>query len=262
MAYDPIKQLKRLPQMPALRPGLNAWAVRLLRRVLSARGYGDPTWVDPAQSPDVSADFDAELEGLVRSYQQDQQLEVDGIVGPQTWAALRGSATGPATGKASELRETIVRMAKGLCELGVEERGGNNRGVVVDAMLKHAGGRPGQPWCCAFVDFVYEWACELCGVQPMIDPGLSCSALVRQAKQKGLLLEDPRQAQPGDLLVLKGGPTGWKHVGIISKKQNADGAFEVVEGNTSDGEKQLQGIKLRSRCLSGTCIIKTTLQVD
>ena len=249
MAYDPIKQLQRLPQMPALRPGQNAWAVRLLRRVLSARGYGDPAWADPAQSPDVSADFDADLEKLVRNYQQDQELEVDGVVGPQTWAALRGSATGQASGKASELRETIVRIAKGLCDLGVEEHGGNNRGVVVEAMLIHAGGRPGQPWCCAFVDFVYEWACELCGVMPVLDPGLSCSALVAQARQKDLLLKDPQKALPGDFLVLKGGPTGWKHVGIVVAPASSDNQIQTVEGNTS------QSVSESARLPAGATVI-------
>ena len=248
MAYDPIMQLQALPQPPTLRPGQDAWAVRLLRRVLSARGYGDPAWADPALAPNVSADFDADLETLTRSFQRDHQLAVDGIVGPQTWAALSGSATGPAPGKTSKLRETIVRIAKGLFYLGVEEHGGNNRGVVVEAMLKHAGGRPGQPWCCAFVDFVYEWACEMCGVQPLLDPGLSCSALVRQARQKGLLLEDHSKVQPGDLLVLKGGPTGYKHIGIIQSFSDGFDSAITIEGNTLDSNKHgIEGITSKNR---------------
>ena len=154
----------------------------------------------------------------------------------------------PLRAKPAKLRDTIVRIAKGLCDLGVEEHGGNNRGVVVEAMLKHAGGRPGQPWCCAFVDFVYEWACELCGVQPLLDPGLSCSALVRQAKKKGLLLEDLRQAQPGDLLVLKGGPTGYKHVGIIVEPPVEKGRVVTVEGNAHPpSAKAVQGVYSRGR---------------
>lgn len=254
MAYDPIKQLQGLPQLPALRPGQNAWAVRLLRRVLSIRGYGDSAWAEPTQSPDISADFDNELEKLVRNYQRDHQIEVDGIVGPQTWTSLRGTATSPETSKASELRETIIRIAKGLCDLGVQEHGGNNRGVVIEAMLKHAGGRPGQPWCMAFVDFVYEWACEKCAVQPQLDPGLSCSALVHQAKKKGLLLDDPRQAKPGDLLVLKGGPTGYKHVGIVKCVQ--DNKFSLIEGNSSTNqEHRFESVVCCTKNLQSNCAV-------
>lgn len=234
VAYNPIKQLQSVPQLPTLRPGQTAWAVRLLRRVLGAWGYGDPAWADPAKTPEVSAEFDGELNQLVRRFQGDHRLAADGIVGQHTWTALsNGSAPEHApAGAASELRQTIVRIAQGLCELGVREHGGNNRGVVVEAMLKHAGGRPGQPWCMAFVDFVYEWACEMCGVHPLLDPGLSCSALVRQAEAKGLVHEDPSQAQLGDLLVLKGGPTGYKHVGIVESMDVSGRTIICIEGNT------------------------------
>ncbi len=237
MAYDPIKQLQGVPQLPLLKPGQESWAVRVLRRVLSAHGVGDKAIADPVRTPEVSPVYDAALEQLVRDFQRQHGLVVDGIVGPKTWAALGSTAAAvpPAASKEAQLRQIIVRIATTLCDLGVAEHGGDNRGVVVEAMLKHAGGRPGQPWCCAFVDFVYEWACEVCGVKPQLDPGLSCSALVAHAKKKGMLLEDPRKAQPGDFLVLKGGPTGWKHVGIVMGVSVSESQLQTVEGNTNCG---------------------------
>jgi len=248
MAYDPIKILQGLPQPPMLKPGQESWAVRVLRRVLSAHGIGDKAVADPILTPEVSPVYDSSLVQLVRDFQRQHGLVVDGIVGPQTWNAMgsTSAAVQPAASKEAQLRQTIVRIATTLCDLGVSEHGGDNRGVVVAAMLKHAGGRPGQPWCCAFVDFVYEWACEVCGVKPLLDPGLSCSALVSQAMQRGLLLEDPRQAQPGDFLVLKGGPTGWKHVGIVVATCPAD-EIHTVEGNTGQAARQCELVARKTR---------------
>ena len=85
-------------------------------------------------------------------------------------------------------------------------------------------------------------------VKPLLDPGLSCSALVAQAMNKGLLLDDPRQAQSGDLLVLKGGPSGWKHVGIVLEASR-NGQVNTVEGNTS------QGVSMKTRLIMGETII-------
>jgi murein L,D-transpeptidase YcbB/YkuD len=70
MAYDPIKQLQGLPQPPMLKPGQEPWAVRVLRRVLSAHGVGDKAVADPVRTPEVSPVYDAALEQLVRDFQR------------------------------------------------------------------------------------------------------------------------------------------------------------------------------------------------
>lgn len=65
---------------PELRAGSEGVAVRGLQRMLITRGY-EPGEIDGRFGPKTDA--------AVRAYQSDQGLDVDGIVGPKTWDALR-----------------------------------------------------------------------------------------------------------------------------------------------------------------------------
>jgi putative chitinase len=68
---------------PLLRYGavdVNGW-VQHLQQLLTTAGHGPLT-------PD--GDFGQATHNSVVSFQSDRQLMVDGIVGEQTWAALRG----------------------------------------------------------------------------------------------------------------------------------------------------------------------------
>lgn len=65
---------------PTLRNGSRGIAVRGVERRLIAAGFG----VD-----EVDGHFEGQTEAAVRAFQQRYGLEVDGIVGPQTWDRLR-----------------------------------------------------------------------------------------------------------------------------------------------------------------------------
>ncbi|MEJ8670760.1 peptidoglycan-binding domain-containing protein [Streptomyces sp. Marseille-Q5077] len=52
--------------------------------MLSKRGYS-------VGGSGVDGEFGADTESAVRLFQSDKGLEVDGEVGPNTWAALRSS---------------------------------------------------------------------------------------------------------------------------------------------------------------------------
>lgn len=69
------------PVRPTLRKGDKGEAVRELQEALVARGYNLP-------SSGIDGDFGAETRGAVIAFQQDAGLAVDGIAGPDTWAAL------------------------------------------------------------------------------------------------------------------------------------------------------------------------------
>jgi peptidoglycan hydrolase-like protein with peptidoglycan-binding domain len=60
-------------------------AVKEVQCILRARGYS----VGPSG---VDGDFGPDTEAAVKRFQTDRHLEVDGQVGPQTWAALRSSS--------------------------------------------------------------------------------------------------------------------------------------------------------------------------
>lgn len=67
-----------------LRRGTSSVDVLELRKLLDAKGYGTNT------SPADPYAFDDELDAAVRRFQGAMKLATDGIVGANTWTALRG----------------------------------------------------------------------------------------------------------------------------------------------------------------------------
>jgi len=64
---------------PTLRSGSTGVAVRGLQRRLIAAGFG----------PDeIDGRFGPQTEAAVKAFQESRELDVDGVVGPLTWAAL------------------------------------------------------------------------------------------------------------------------------------------------------------------------------
>ncbi|HYB66556.1 MAG TPA: AAA family ATPase [Steroidobacteraceae bacterium] len=72
----------------ALSPGMRGAEVRWLRQSLQHLAHAD-------SGAPVSDVFDAELTGLVREFQRQHQLSVDGIAGRETQIALAGAVAGP-----------------------------------------------------------------------------------------------------------------------------------------------------------------------
>jgi N-acetyl-anhydromuramyl-L-alanine amidase AmpD len=72
-------RLKTAP--PLLRRGSAGWQVRRLQRLLRQQGL----LPEPAR---IDGDFGPITEAAVQSFQELHGLEIDGIVGPLTWAAL------------------------------------------------------------------------------------------------------------------------------------------------------------------------------
>ncbi len=78
------------PSEPLLRLGSEGWRVKRLQRLLRARGlYPEPAKID--------GDFGEITEAGVKAFQELNDLEPDGIVGPLTWQALAAAdVTAPA----------------------------------------------------------------------------------------------------------------------------------------------------------------------
>lgn len=84
------------PSHPTLKYGSNGKAVREMQEILIALGYKLPKF-------GADGDFGSETEKAVKAFQNAKGLEVDGIVGPLTWAALE--AAFEASGKAQHVKD-------------------------------------------------------------------------------------------------------------------------------------------------------------
>ncbi|MDX6682327.1 MAG: hypothetical protein QOG94_2366 [Solirubrobacteraceae bacterium] len=69
---------------PTLRKGDRRIAVRGLQRRLLDAGYG-------TGEIEIDGDFGAQTEAAVKAFQEAAGIDVDGVVGPQTWEALNNA---------------------------------------------------------------------------------------------------------------------------------------------------------------------------
>ncbi|MGD8454691.1 MAG: peptidoglycan-binding domain-containing protein, partial [Phycisphaerae bacterium] len=181
MAFNAIAYLvetlrKKLP--PTLKPGDRNWYAALLRRALSARGFADPAWKDPAVQ--VSRDYDQALAENVVVFQTTRELEVDGFCGPETWAAL-------CVEDWDDAGELTLFYARRDAYAGAKEEGGNNAGPWVDGYLEGTGATV-VPWCVASSTTWYRRALARLGLPVVIEQRLSTSYLVLEAHRLGRLV--------------------------------------------------------------------------
>jgi peptidoglycan hydrolase-like protein with peptidoglycan-binding domain len=132
-----------------LKVGSKGPAVEEVQRLLKAKGY-DPGPVD--------SEFGPRTRAAVMEFQGDRDLEVDGVVGPLTLAALRkDGGEKPKKPKEpadeAELRAKILEMARG--QIGTLETGTN--GGPCKKYQSYFGRGP-EPWCADFVSWIYTHA--------------------------------------------------------------------------------------------------------
>jgi hypothetical protein len=197
----------------------------------------------------IDGDFGDDTKAAVKLFQarsvdaSGEPLEIDGIVGRATWAALFGvplpppTRTPPATGS---LLDEVLKIAT--AEIGVlEVPPGSNRGPRVDEYLSSVDpGLLGQPWCMAFVHFCFARAAAARGVaNPAPRTGgvkrswrlvqdLPGATVVTAAQAA----DDPALVVPGMVFYIDtGGTTG--HTGFVADV--IGGRLVTIEGNTNDG---------------------------
>lgn len=179
---------------PVLQEGSKGSAVVELQTLLAKAGFSPGT---------IDGDFGAKTKAAVLAFQRARGLVADGIVGPNTWAALRATSPTPST---TGTRSKIVSEA--------------NWGLTNAAAIHYQQLRPidglNQPHklplstdCSGFVTLCYKWA----GAQ---DPnGLNYSG----QGYTGTLLRylshiSQSQVQPGDLVLWARNGDG-EHVALV-----------------------------------------------
>lgn len=131
----------------------------------------------------------------------------------------------------------VLEVARG--ELGVKEApAGSNRVKYWD---DYDPAYQGQPWCVAFLWWVFNTAGER---MAFFGGGktASCGTLLRWYREQGLTVPED-QVQPGDIVILDftGRKKDTAHCGIVTKTwwgPKGFDRFETIEGNTTNGAGQ------------------------
>lgn len=146
----------------------------------------------------------------------------------------------------------VIRVARG--ELGVTELPpGSNRVKYWD---DYGAGWQGQPWCVAFLWWVFTHAGE---GMAFFGGGktASCGTLLRWYSAQGQTVAK-KDIQPGDIVILNfSGTSETQHCGLVVDALKM-GYFQTIEGNTSQSGSQSNGgqVCLKTRNLSqvvGVC---------
>ena len=118
--------------------------------------------------------------------------------------------------------------------LGITESGGDNRGELVDSILRSAGGTPGLAWCAALQQVVEAFVEKYCNVTSSFPNGLGCVQIYQDASKKNDVFTFP---ELGDVMVWQsiddnGKPLATGHMGRVVAVGDI---LQVVEGNTGPG---------------------------
>jgi hypothetical protein len=212
--------------------------VHHLQHQLTTLGYA-PGAVDGYYGPATAA--------AVQAFQRDHGLQVDGVVGPQTWNAI-GSAKphpgGPPVVRApSDLGKKA--LAEALKHIGVKESPPNSNDTPFGKWF----GVNGVPWCNIFVSYCFAVGAGYdichgfkgagvytkgCTYVPTTEAWLRATGMWRGRTTP----------LPGDVAIYNFYGTGADHIGIV-ESAGSGGAFNAVEGNTALGNDSDGGEVMR-----------------
>lgn len=122
---------------------------------------------------------------------------------------------------------------------------GANRGRFVEAIIRYAGGLPGEPWCASFVYYVGHKM--LGGLGWRLPKTRSCDVLLEHARAQGTLYDEEVRPEPGWLFLVMQSDKDATHVGFVDVVL-PDGRFTTIEGNSNDrGVRDGDGVVANTR---------------
>lgn len=123
----------------------------------------------------------------------------------------------------------LMRLAAQAC-VGIREKGGNNRGPMVELIQDTIGGRDPWAWCMSFVQTCIAYAEVKTDRDSAIYPHEHCMTVWVKTPRTARILKTPA---PGSIVIWQHGNTQAGHTGIVEAV--VDDGFTAFEGNTTSG---------------------------
>lgn len=226
-------------------------AVEKIQEWLTLWVFFNPAWWYKCS---IDGDFGPQTESTVKKFQQFHDLEVDGVVGPQTWNKLvepmemafdKFALQKYAAKKAPvDPRDLIMYAAQMHLKSVPRELHNRNEGPWVRAYM---GGHDGSPWawCVGSAQTIIDQGLSIVGMKftDYMPHTYRCDDLGNHAKKNGLLIRNKdlrtmkfehlkKLVKPGDILNVAKNSYQWSHTALITGVH--DDHFETWEGNTND----------------------------
>jgi Putative peptidoglycan binding domain/CHAP domain len=213
-------------------------AVLQVQQALSQLGYA------PGKLDGV---YGTATAGAVRAFQRDHNLEVDGVVGPNTRAVLNDAPKPPQPLPIVRKPSSIGRLAlaTSIQQLGAKERPANSNKNMFGEWF----GVNGVPWCNIFVSY-----CFLTGAQYVLCSGFKGAGVYAKGctfvptteawlKATGMW-KGRTEPLPGDIAIYNWDGGAPDHIGIVEEYLGG-GQFHAIEGNTAVGNDSNGGEVMR-----------------
>ena len=206
---------------------------------------------------DVDGQYGQQSVSVARQFQQAKGLGVDGIVGPQTWAAsfdissLTGSPISTLPNPSGRSGDPLSGPAQKLLDvarfyIGVQEQGNNGGAQVKEFQRAVDNVAQGEAWCMSFAQYSIKAAESATQVNSQVAKSEHCLTVWNNSP-----IELRRSyPEPGSLVIWQHGNSTSGHVGIV-EAVHPDGTFTTIEGNTSGGFGNREGVYRKQRDMGG-----------
>jgi len=126
----------------------------------------------------------------------------------------------------------VLNQAKAL--IGIREQGGNNRGPMVDKIIKESGGKPGQAWCSYTMIYIHKQ----CGIKFKGVNGMAMSWAKGDKK-----VRETKTVRTSDIFTTYSKQLGRiGHVGMVYTVYPEESFFQSFEGNVNfRGDRESRG---------------------